>query len=111
MVFLSLYGTVMTLPFIGMFYGLHEWTGAHLRVRRPHHRPRRHHGGLAARPGGHDPDAGLDRPGGARGAEGHLFRGHGRLHQPGAFGRQPRHQLPEPALHRSSAAAMTSWGC
>jgi hypothetical protein len=28
-VFLSLYGTVMTLPFIGMFYGLHEWTEAH----------------------------------------------------------------------------------
>jgi len=25
-VFLSLYGTVMMLPFIGMFYGLHEWT-------------------------------------------------------------------------------------
>jgi hypothetical protein len=29
-VFLSLYGTVMTLPFLGMFYGLHEWTEAHL---------------------------------------------------------------------------------
>ena len=28
-VFLSLYGTVMTLPFLGMFYGLHEWTQAH----------------------------------------------------------------------------------
>ena len=25
-VFLSLYGTVMTLPFLGMYYGLHEWT-------------------------------------------------------------------------------------
>jgi hypothetical protein len=25
-VFLSLYGSVMMLPFIGMFYGLHEWT-------------------------------------------------------------------------------------
>jgi hypothetical protein len=29
-VFLSLYGTVMTLPFLGMFYGLHEWTAAHI---------------------------------------------------------------------------------
>jgi hypothetical protein len=29
-VFLSLYGTLMTMPFIGMFYGLHEWTAAHL---------------------------------------------------------------------------------
>ena len=28
-VFLSLYSTVMTLPFLGMFYGLHEWTAAH----------------------------------------------------------------------------------
>jgi hypothetical protein len=28
-VFLSLYGTVMTLPFVGLFYGLHEWTEAH----------------------------------------------------------------------------------
>jgi hypothetical protein len=25
-VFLSIYSTVMLLPFIGMFYGLHEWT-------------------------------------------------------------------------------------
>lgn len=25
-VFLSLYGTVMALPFIGMYYGLHQWT-------------------------------------------------------------------------------------
>jgi hypothetical protein len=29
-VFLSVYGTVMTLPFLGMFYGLHEWTEANL---------------------------------------------------------------------------------
>jgi hypothetical protein len=29
-VFLSIYGTVMMLPFIGMFYGLHEWTRATL---------------------------------------------------------------------------------
>jgi BT1 family len=28
--FLSLYGTLMALPFLGMFYGLHEWTEAHL---------------------------------------------------------------------------------
>ncbi len=29
-VFLSVYSAGMTLPFIGMFYGLHEWTEAHL---------------------------------------------------------------------------------
>ena len=73
---------------------------AGVRLRRPHDRHRRHHGRLAARPGRHDPDAGLDRPRGAPGAEGHLLRGHGGLHQPGAVRRQPRHRLPEPDLHR-----------
>jgi hypothetical protein len=29
-VFLSFYGTLMSLPYLGMFYGLHEWTAAHL---------------------------------------------------------------------------------
>ncbi len=27
--FLAIYNTVMTLPFIGMYYGLHHWTEAH----------------------------------------------------------------------------------
>jgi len=27
-VFLSIYNTVMTLPFLGMYFGLHEWTAA-----------------------------------------------------------------------------------
>jgi hypothetical protein len=29
-VFLSIYSAFMMLPFIGMYYGLHEWTAAHL---------------------------------------------------------------------------------
>lgn len=29
-IFLSVYTTVMTMPFIGMYYGMHEWTQAHL---------------------------------------------------------------------------------
>jgi len=29
-VFLAVYGTVMSAPFIGMYYGLHEWTQSHL---------------------------------------------------------------------------------
>jgi hypothetical protein len=29
-VFISIYSTVMMLPFIGMYYGLHEWTQIHL---------------------------------------------------------------------------------
>jgi hypothetical protein len=29
-VFLAIYSAFMTLPFIAMFYGLHEWTAAHL---------------------------------------------------------------------------------
>jgi hypothetical protein len=28
-VFLSIYTTIMILPFVGMYYGLHEWTQAH----------------------------------------------------------------------------------
>ena len=28
-VFLSVYGTVMSLPFLGMYHGLHEWTSTH----------------------------------------------------------------------------------
>jgi len=28
-VFLSVYGTVMALPFLGMYHGLHEWTSTH----------------------------------------------------------------------------------
>jgi len=26
-VFLSVYNTAMLMPFIGMYYGLHQWTG------------------------------------------------------------------------------------
>lgn len=29
-VFLSIYSAIMMLPFIGMYYGLHEWTETHL---------------------------------------------------------------------------------
>ena len=29
-VFLSIYSTIMFLPYVGMFYGMHEWTEAHL---------------------------------------------------------------------------------
>jgi MFS family permease len=29
-VFLAVYGTVMSAPFVGMYYGLHEWTQHHL---------------------------------------------------------------------------------
>ncbi len=28
--FLSIYNTIMMLPYIGMFYGIHEWTAEHL---------------------------------------------------------------------------------
>ncbi len=31
-VFLSIYNTVMLLPYIGMFYGLHEWTAEHFGI-------------------------------------------------------------------------------
>ena len=29
-IFLAVYGTLMTAPFVGMYYGLHEWTQQHL---------------------------------------------------------------------------------
>jgi len=29
-IFLSVYSTVMFLPFLGMYYGLHEWTAENL---------------------------------------------------------------------------------
>ena len=37
-VFLSVYSTLMMLPFVGMFYGLHEWTETSIRLWRPDHR-------------------------------------------------------------------------
>ena len=64
-VFLSVYSTLMIMPFIGMFYGLHEWTERAIRLRRPDHRHHRYHGRFAARSGRHDSHAGLDRQGGA----------------------------------------------
>jgi hypothetical protein len=78
----------MMLPFIAMFYGLHEWTAGPPGVRRPHHRHHRHHGRLPHGPGGHDPHAGLDRAGSPRQPEGHLLRRHGSLYQPGPVGQQ-----------------------
>ena len=98
-VFLSVYSTVMMLPFIGMFYGLHEWTEATF--------------GFGARTIA-IVDTMADSPLGqvamipmlawiAReaptGPEGHLFCGHGRFHQSGLVGLQPGNQLPESALH------------
>ena len=35
-------GTILSLPSIGLYYGLHQWTEADVRLRRPHHRVRRH---------------------------------------------------------------------
>ena len=29
-IFLSVYNTIMMLPFVGMYYGIHEWTAEHL---------------------------------------------------------------------------------
>ena len=111
-VFLSLYGTVMTMPFVGMYYGLHEWTERVF--------------GFGARTIALI-DTMADSPLGQvammpmlawiareapRKPEGHLLRGHGGLHQPGALRREPRHQLPEPDLHRRTRQLSASWaGC
>ena len=42
-------GALLSLPNIGLFYGLHEWTEANVRLRRAHHRDRRYRGRLSLR--------------------------------------------------------------
>jgi hypothetical protein len=85
------------LPFLGMFYGLHEWAGAHL--------------GFGARTIAVI-DTMADSPLGQvamipmlRGSQGRPretrrpdFCRDGRLHEPGAVGRPARHEIPEQAL-------------
>ena len=100
--FLTIAQALLALPTIGMYYGLHEWTAAHtggvvdqrfialIDTAR----------GVAARAGGHDPDAGVDRQLGAGAAQGDLFRRDGLVHQPGAVAGQPRHQVSQHHLHR-----------
>ncbi|MCK7496225.1 MAG: hypothetical protein MZW92_38815 [Comamonadaceae bacterium] len=75
--------SLLALPIVGMYYGLHEWTAAHDRRGggRALHRARRHRARVAARPDRDDPDAGVDRQLGAGPPQGDLFRGDGLVHQ------------------------------
>ena len=87
--FLTVVGTLLSLPIIGMYYGLHDWTAAPDRRRRrcALHRRHRYGAGVASGPDRDDSDAGLDRQLGTGTAQGDLFRGHGLVHQPGLVAR------------------------
>ena len=96
--FLTVVGTLLSLPIVGMYYGLHEWTAAHT-------------GGVVDARFIALVDTALESPLGqiammpmlawiaqlgAGQAEGHLLRGDGLVHQPRAVRRPARHQVPEP---------------
>jgi hypothetical protein len=99
--FLTVCGTLLAVPFIAMFYGLHHWTARHRwSRRRPLHRARQHGARVAARPDRHDSDARLDRTLCPGAPQGDLFRGHGFVHQPRAVAGAARHQVSQPGVHR-----------
>ena len=58
---LAMIGSVLSLPNIGLYFGLHEWTKPDLRLRRALDRDHRHRGGLALRAAFDDPAADADR--------------------------------------------------
>ena len=95
-VFLTIASTLLYLPIVGMFYGLHQWTAATdgRRRRRALHRPGGHRTGIAAGSDRDDPDACLDRQFGPQSPQGDLLRGDGLVHQSGAVGEPARHQVP-----------------
>lgn len=98
--FLTVIGTLLSLPQTGMYYGLHHWTASLT-------------GGVVdARfialidtalesPQGPDrdgADAGVDRELRAGKTQGYLFRGHGVVYQSRAFGFAARHSVLEPVV-------------
>ena len=110
--FLTLAGTLLALPNIGMYYGLHHWTAAHhpRRGRRALHRAGRHRAGVAARTDRHDSDAGLDRQFGAGPAEGHVLRRDGLVHQSGAVAVAARDEVSERDIRSHPAVTDASNG-
>ena len=103
-VLLTIAAGILSLPSIGLYYGVQDWTA-------------RWTGGVVdARfiaiidtalesplgAGRDDPDAGLDRQERAGPSQGHVLRGHGLVHQPGALRQQPADQISEPDLRRDA---------
>ena len=95
--FLTVIGTILTLPIVSMYYGLHEWTATHDRrsCRCAVHCADRYGVGIAARADLHDSDAGLDRELGAGELESHLLCRDGLVHEPGPVVEPARHQILE----------------
>ena len=95
--FLTLVGTILALPVVGMYYGLHEWTarltGGVVDAR--FIALDRYGPGISARPDLDDSDAGLDRQLGAGTSESHVFRGDGLVYQPGAVLEPARHEISQ----------------
>ena len=58
---LAIAGTILSLPNIGLFFGLHHWTEADVRIRRAHDRRDRCGRRIAVRAAEHDPAAHADR--------------------------------------------------
>jgi hypothetical protein len=69
------------------------------------YRDYRHRYRIAAGSDRDDPDAGLDRQERTGTFESHVFRGHGVIHQPGAFRRKPWHQVHERNLYRHARSS------
>ncbi len=89
---LTVAATVLSLPVLGMYYGLHD-------------RARRHRARVAAGPDLDGADAGVDRELRPRPVEGDVLRGHGIVRELVAGGRAARDQVPEPDLHGHARSA------
>ena len=99
-VLLTLAAGLLSLPNIGLFYGLHHWTepltagivdARFIALMDTAI-------GIAPRPDCHDPHAGLDCPQCAGQSQGHLFCCNGLVHQSCVVGQQPADPLHERVL-------------
>ena len=86
LLWLTIIGTVLSLPSIALALRWDQWTMADVRLRRPHHRFRRHHRDVAVRRAQHDPGAHPRRHQCARRPARHLVRADGLVDECGAGG-------------------------
>ena len=89
-------GTILTLPSIGLFYGIHHWTEAAFWLRRPFHRIRRYRGELAVRATEHDSVADAHRLLRAGRTSRHLVRADGVVDESRAGRRPVADQVSQP---------------
>ncbi len=108
--FLTVIGTVLTLPVVSMFYGLHEWTARMTGGcgRCAIYCVDRYGVGIAARADLHDSDAGLDCELRAGELESHLLCRDGLVHEPGVVVEPARDQVFERCLRGHARGARPS---